>query len=903
MCFLKVKNLVTLGKLIKHLLAMRIEFSIHYQTQWGERVFVRANTDKLPLLALDYQKDGWWKGSWETNKLPADFAYRYQIRNEQGLVQEELAIDRPVGAVKTQHLLLQDSWRNPQAPEVVLHASAFEEVIFKPAEVRKAAAVRKAVGKIKVQFQMDLVRVPSHLQLAIVGNTKAFGNWQPEDALLFGSTDYPLWRAAVMLSPGQRLEYKYVLIDPTTKEAVVWEKGDNRTYAVPYGLDTVIKTETAFQYADPHWKGAGLALPVFSIRTEESFGCGEFSDLKKLVDWSVKLGMKVVQILPVNDTTATYTWVDSYPYAAVSVFALHPLYLSIDELEETPTKAALNKKRKELNALGMVDYEATVSYKLEYARKVYKKAKTKTLKSAEFQTFFSENKHWLQDYAAFCYLRDKYLTPNFTEWTSHQVYDKAEIAALTAPKSKTYDEVAFHYYLQYHLDRQLKAAGDYARSQGVVLKGDIPIGIYRHSADAWVAPELYNMDGQAGAPPDDFATEGQNWGFPTYNWAEMAKTDYQWWRQRFTQLSRYFDAFRIDHILGFFRIWETPIEEVEGIMGRFNPALPVNIDEFYQRGIPFDYHRYCSPYITEQIVKEIFGEEDLYVRETFLQPFYDRFQLREQYATQRQIRAALTPDNQHLEKRLFSLVSNVLFFPVEGSQGSEFHPRIDLQKTLSFLHLDHHTQGQITALYNDYFYHRQEEFWREKGMTKLPAMKAATNMLICGEDLGMVPKCVPEVMKDLGILSLEIQRMAKNSATEFLQATDIPYWSVCSPSTHDMSPLRLWWEEETPARRQRFCNQELGWWGEGPVTCTPELAEAIIVQHLQWPTMWAVFPFQDLLAIDGDLRHPDPAAERINVPAISQHYWRYRMHLSVEELLKADEFNERVRGMMEESGR
>lgn len=882
---------------------MQIQFSINYQTKWGQQVFVRTNQSHQPSIALEYQEDGWWKGTWETDKLPADFGYRYQVRDGHGHTEEELAIDRIIKIGKVQNLLLEDSWRSRDLPSVALHASAFEQVIFKPAELRKTPPCKQVVGKVKVQFQMLQVRVPSHLQLAIVGNTKALGNWQPADALLLGSMDYPLWQAAVMLSPGQHLEYKYVLIDPETREVVTWEAGANRLYNVPYGPDTIVKTDSNFAFATANWKGAGVAMPVFSLRTNESFGCGEFTDLHKLVDWAKLLGMSMVQILPVNDTIATYTWVDSYPYAAISVFALHPLYLSIDDLEHTLSKATVEKERKALNALPEVDYEAVVKFKLDYARKVYKKAKTAFLKSEAFTAFFAENKHWLQDYAAFCYLRDKYRTPNFNEWESHQVYDQAAIAALTDPKSKTYEEIAFHYYLQFHLDKQLKGAGDYARSKGVVLKGDIPIGIYRHSADAWVAPELYNMNGQAGAPPDDFATEGQNWGFPTYDWEEMAKTDYQWWRQRFTQLSRYFDAFRIDHILGFFRIWETPIEQVEGIMGRFNPALPVQLDEFYQRGIYFDFDRFCQPYITPELVHEIFGEDAHYVMDNFLEVFHNRLKLKDYYATQRQIRAVLSPAEQHLEKRLFSLVSNVLFFEVEGSHGSQFHPRIDMQKTWSFRLLDGYTQGQLTDVYNDYFYRRQEDFWREKGMTKLPAMKEATNMLICGEDLGMVPNCVPEVMKDLGILSLEIQRMAKNPQTEFLSAADIPYWSVCSPSTHDMSPIRLWWEEETPERRQRFCNRELGWWGEGPASCTPDLAQAIILQHLSWPTMWTVFPLQDMLAIDGDLRHPDPAAERINIPAITQHYWRYRMHLSVEDLLAADDYNNHFREMLEESGR
>lgn len=882
---------------------MQIRFSIHYQTRWGQRLHIVSDFAPLAGLPLDYTEEDVWQATVTLDKLPPQVGYRYEVRGEDGTVVHELGIDRIIKRSKANTVLLEDTWRSAQNDEIALHASSFEDVIFKPGKLRKAASSKKAVGKVQVEFQMLQVRVPSHLQLAIVGNTKKLGNWQPEDALLLGSKNYPVWQASVQVSPGQHLEYKYVLLDPKTREVHTWETGNNRTYKVPYGPEQIIKTDTDFGHPDGNWKGSGVALPVFSLRTAQSFGSGEFSDIKLLVDWAKTVGMQMVQILPVNDTTANKTWVDSYPYAAISVFALHPLYLSIDELEHTINKATLEKKRKELNALDQVDYEAVTHFKVDYARKVYKKAKTKWLKSESFQAFFQENEYWLRPYAAFCYLRDKYNTANFNDWETHQFYQEAEIAELTDPKSKSYDEIAFHYYLQYHLDKQLVAASDYARERGIVLKGDIPIGIYRYSADAWFEPELYNMDGQAGAPPDDFATEGQNWGFPTYDWDEMAKTDYRWWKQRFTQLSRYFDAFRIDHILGFFRIWETPIEQMEGIMGRFNPALPVQQDEFYQRGVYFDFARFCQPYITTEIVHQIFGEDAQYVLDKVLQPFHDRLQLKESYATQHAIDQNLDEGQEHLKKRLFSLVSNVLFFEVPGSNGTAFHPRIDMQKTWSYRLLDGYTQGQLMDMYNDYFYRRQEEFWRDKGMTKLPAMKEATNMLICGEDLGMVPACVPDVMKDLGILSLEIQRMAKNPQTEFLSPADIPYWSVCSPSTHDMSPIRLWWEEESPERRQRFCNGELGWWGEGPDTCTPELAHAIIQQHLNWPTMWTVFPLQDILAMDGELRHPDPESERINIPAIIPHYWRYRMHLSVEELMNANAYNERLREMLVESGR
>lgn len=224
-----------------------------------------------------------------------------------------------------------------------------------------------------------------------------------------------------------------------------------------------------------------------------------------------------------------------------------------------------------------------------------------------------------------------------------------------------------------------------------------------------------------------------------------------------------------------------------------------------------------------------------------------------------------------------------------------------MHMTRSFLELDHDLKCRLDDLYVDYFYRRQEGFWQARGYEKLPVMRRASPMLLCGEDLGMVPDCVPGVMRELGILSLEIQRMPKSSKVDYSDPAHAPYLSVVSPSTHDMPTLRGWWRED-PHATADFAWKMLGA-AFPPLELSGELAARIIVQHLQSPAMWAVFPLQDLLAIDEDLRHPDPDAERINVPAIMPYYWRYRMHLGLEELAAADAFNAKLRDLLGKSGR
>ena len=480
--------------------------------------------------------------------------------------------------------------------------------------------------------------------------------------------------------------------------------------------------------------------------------------------------------------------------------------------------------------------------------------------------------------------------------------------SLAAEGSELCEEIRFNCFVQYHLHVQLQEAAEHAHAKGVILKGDIPIGVYRYGADAWQEPALYHMDLQAGAPPDAFSAKGQNWGFPTYNWQRMEEAGFDWWKRRFGQMGCYFDAFRIDHILGFFRIWSIPLHAAEGILGYFVPALPVHVTEFSRRGIRFDRDRYTRPYITEQLLQRLFGPDSEPVKARFLQPSgAGHYRLQPEFGTQRQVEshfAALQPTDQNKKIRhgLNDLISNVLLLEVEGSHGEQFHFRFGIEHTSSFRHLDVQTQVRLKELYIDYFYRRQEGFWRQEGLHKLPVLKRVTNMLVCGEDLGMVPACVPGVMKQLGLLSLEVQRMPKSLGREFSRPADAPYLSVVTPSTHDMSTIRGWWEEDRD-RTQKFYNEELGRAGEAPRRCEPWINEAIVAQHLASPAMWSIFLLQDLLGLDENLRRPNPAEERINIPANPKHYWRYRMHVSLETLLEAQSFNEKLRSLAQQHDR
>jgi len=677
-------------------------------------------------------------------------------------------------------------------------------------------------------------------------------------------------------------------------------------------LAFTIVTEEHFIRTIPSWRATGVAIPVFSLRSEEGFGIGEFNDLNKMVDWAKKTGQRIIQILPINDTILYHTNYDSYPYNAVSVYALHPIYLHLESVGKLKTKKLKDyflAKKKELNGKNFSDYQNVLMAKWEFFKIIYPQESPKVFASDDYKLFFETNREWLVPYAAFSYLRDLNGSPEFSKWGNFKTYDKQQIEELSAPGTSYYDEIALYYFLQYHLHKQLIGVHDYARENGVAIKGDIPIGVSPRSVDAWVEPELFNTKVQAGAPPDDFSVTGQNWGFPTYNWELMEKDGYQWWRKRFQKLAEYFDAYRIDHILGFFRIWEIPVNAVWGLTGTFHPALPFTRGEIESKGLKWDENRFLKPYLKEHVIYATFGKySDEVTREYFLQDGWQNFKFKPEYDTQKKIETHFASLGYNFGTKevlirdgLYGLHCEVLFLR-DSRNPEKFHPRISMHSSATFRDLSDENRRTLDRIYVDFFYHRHTEFWKQQALKKLPALISATKMLVCGEDLGMVPDSVPDVMNALEILSLEIQRMPKKPNIEFGMPSDAPYRSVCTTSTHDMNPIRAWWEEDTTLT-QRFYNRALGMQGPAPATCETWIIERIIDQHLTSKAMWIILPWQDWMAIDVVLRNEHPLAERINVPSNPRNFWCYRMHITLEQLLAEDVFNKKIAEMIATSGR
>ncbi len=863
---------------------MKILFTLEYRTNWGEQLILRLGRRRIPMQYVD-------EGRWQTVAAKAELPleYTYEVEAEGRTIRTEWrnhTLQLPEGAA-VEALTIRDRWHDLPA-DSTFYTSAFTEGIFGRGE--SSTAKRKSANAI-IRIAAPTLR--SDEVLCIAGSSREMGSWgklTPMD-----DSAFPVWSLALNVS--RPFDYKFVIADRRTLEPLCWEECANREWSiVPKSGEMVAECSVMPRFPERRWRGAGTAIPVFSLRTEDGCGVGEFLDLKKMVDWAVMTGQRILQLLPVNDTTMTGTWEDSYPYNANSTFALHPQFVNLPAagLEEDEEYRAL---RDELNALEAVDYERVNNYKREAMHRLFEKNGAATARSRAYKEFMASAAEWLMPYAAFCTLRDEFGTADFSKWGDYAKYDKKRVDAYVKAHR---NEVAFHCFVQYHLHLQLSEVCRYAHSRGIVLKGDLPIGISRTSADAWLSPRLFHMNSQAGAPPDAFSAEGQNWGFPTYNWERMAQDDFAWWRSRFSSMAQYFDVFRIDHILGFFRIWEIPYDAVHGLLGYFNPAMPYSAEELRYAGFDTEGGRYTTPPTDEWVLNELFGDLADEVRSKYIKDG----RLIASVATQRKIAERMKGDDEksvRLRNGLMGLLDDVLFIEDPRRKGF-FHPRIGAQSTFAFRLLDDWHREAFNRLHDDFFFRRHNDFWRDTAMQKLPRLLSATRMLACGEDLGMIPDCVPDVMHSLQILSLEIQRMPKSIHDTFANPAAYPYLSVCTTSTHDMNPLRAWWEEDR-ATTEQFYREVLHGEGGAPYFCEPWVARRIVDMHLASPAMFTILPLQDWLAIDGNLRYTYPDKERINVPAIPRYYWRYRMHLTIEQLMRETDFNEQLRDMIACSGR
>lgn len=919
---------------------MNLHFNIHYNTVFGQELVLNVidSTEDGKEHLSKYHMSSYDGHSWDLilrkGFKPGDRVdYFYTVlrgdiveRTEWRMITHRLELNEKNAVNYT----VFDNWVD--IPEdSYLYTSAFTECVS-PTKI-EPVQVHDFSRTVRLK-----VRAPQLLKgqsLAVVGKGDGLGNWNPDKAIELTQHNDNEWIVDLDANTldSKEIEFKFFIRDKRLDYKPVWEANSNRTVELINinDGDIVVYCLPECGFDIYPLKLAGTQVPVFSLRSKESFGVGDFGDLRKMVDFISKTHQRVLQVLPINDTTITHTWTDSYPYSCISIFALHPQYVDLTRLPaiaDAKKREEYEKLRQELNALPQIDYERVNNAKTEYLHIIFEQEGKKVLASAKFKAFFKEAEQWLVPYGEYCFLRDKNGTADFSQWPDHNQWDEAEREELSSPRTKAYKEVSFYYFVQYILNTQMAEVHDYARSKGVILKGDIPIGVNRYGCDVWTEPRYFNLNGQAGAPPDAFSTNGQNWGFPTYNWDEMVKDGCLWWVRRFQNMAKFFDAYRIDHVLGFFRIWEIPVNAVHGLLGQFQPSLGMTREEVEGYGLHWQEELFTTPFITDWVLDRMFGDRAQYVRDHFIEKKDgDHYRMRPEFDTQRKVEAYFSNSSSECRKKadaakteeekkkyedqikwndnmrdgLYALISDVLFVR-DHKDENKFHPRISVQFDFIFESLYDSDKAIFNKLYNDYYYRRNNQFWYREAMKKLPKLVNATRMLVCAEDLGMVPDCVSWVMNELRILSLEIQSMPKDPHVRFGHLSRNPYRSVCTISSHDTPTLRQWWDEDWE-RTQAYYGEMLYRQGPAPHPLPGWLARDIVSRHLTSPSMLCILTIQDWLSIDEKLRLKDENAERINIPANPHHYWRYRMHLNIEDLIDNNDFVANISELITQSGR
>ncbi|CAJ1916795.1 unnamed protein product [Sphenostylis stenocarpa] len=949
--------------------SVKVSFRIPYFTQWGQSLLVCGsvpvlgawNVKRGVLLSVIHQgSELIWGGSITVPRgFQCQYSY-YVVDDKKNVLRWEMGKKRelilPEGVQSGQEIEFRDLWQ--AGSDALPFRSAFKDVIF-----RQSWDLSHATGGVNhinfepkgeailVQFKISCPNVEKNSSIYVIGSNTKLGQWKAENGLKLSYFGESVWKAECLMHRIMST-YRYGKYDRSGNFSI--ESGSNREVSTNSSKNEVkyIILSDGMMRETP-WRGAGVAIPMFSVRSESDLGVGEFLDLKLLVDWAVASGFHLVQLLPINDTSVHGMWWDSYPYRALTaVKAAHAVsffyqrgvpgirhlrWRSVVTLEPPPNPELIlvlevtvptsysqakdiEKAKQQLDGKD-VDYEATMATKLSIAKKVFSQEKDLILNSSSFQEFFSENEGWLKPYAAFCFLRDFFETSDRSQWGRYAHYSEDKLEKLVSKDSLHYEIICFHYYLS--------EAAEYARKKGVILKGDLPIGVDRNSVDTWVYPNLFRMNTSTGAPPDYFDKNGQNWGFPTYNWEEMSKDNYGWWRARLTQMAKYFTAYRIDHILGFFRIWELPDHAMTGLVGKFRPSIPLSQEELEREGI-WDFNRLSRPYIKRELLQEKFGAAWTFVATTFLNEIDKNFyEFKEDSNTEKKIASKLKAcaessllleSEDKLRRSLFDLSQNIVLIR-DPEYPRKFYPRFNLEDTSSFQDLDDHrylnNHCDLCVLsiedgsYNYATFKpssmpktvlHSKNLWRQNALKTLPVLLNSSDMLACGEDLGLIPSCVHPVMQELGLVGLRIQRMPNEPDVEFGIPSQYSYMTVCAPSCHDCSTLRAWWEEDEDRRLRFFKNVMES--DELPADqCVPEVAHFIIRQHFEAPSMWAIFPLQDLLALKEEYTTRPAAEETINDPTNPKHYWRYRVHVTLESLIKDIELQTSIKDLVRWSGR
>jgi len=644
----------------------------------------------------------------------------------------------------------------------------------------------------------------------------------------------------------------------------------------------------------------GVVVPVGALRTKSGIGVGEFADLADFALLCKKMRVKLIQLLPVNDTGF-----ESSPYSSLTAFGLHPLYLSIEGLEEYKTtagaiKGRLKTAKEKFDASRRFSHYEVLKEKLDICHSIYAANKAEIAKSAlsgSLSLWIDQNS-WVKQYAVYRRLKENNGQKSWKDWKEYSVVSASDIDKLWKDKNLS-EEHLFWAWLQQALDIQFSKASKAIAEAGIVMEGDLPILMNEDSCDVWANPDIFVKDLSAGAPPDMYSPDGQNWGFPIYNWEAQEKDNFAWWRNRLSAAGKYYQAYRIDHVLGFFRIWASSPNDYSSALGRFVPYSPITAGELKKNGFDKDRIRWASqPHIKTgdvwDTLKNNWGsqykeEEVKNAADKVFSKALVRLNNEEMWLFKKKIGGEKDIDALGLhpavrnfliakwKDRLFLEYQRGKFFPVWYCRDSTAYKSFsaDEKRALDALIERHGIKSERT--------------WAKLGMKLLSVLVESSPMLPCAEDLGAVPACVPKVLSRLKILGLRVIRWFRawdKNGQPYVPFEEYPSLSVCTPAVHDSSTVREWWDKE--ADQGQFC----GFIGVPslPKVYNPGTAKIILSKAASARSRFRVFQIQDLMHLSNNWYSENPADERINVPGTANNFnWTYRLPATIREIAKDKE--------------
>lgn len=657
-------------------------------------------------------------------------------------------------------------------------------------------------------------------------------------------------------------------------------------------------------------KATGVVVPLAALRSKVSPVIGEFPSLVPFARFCKKASLSIIQLLPLNDTGT-----QSSPYSALSSIALHPLYISVQavsDFEPLYERRETFKKKydlfvKRFSLSVRFDYAAVHEAKLELLRMIFDACVAKSKKSREAVLCFAEKNPWVIEYALYKNLKKAYLQASWKTWKkTDRTVSKEKINKVWHDKAMQKDHL-FYVWLQMTASEQLLEARQKVASLGILLKGDIPILMNEDSCDCWAHPDLFTQRLRAGSPPDADNPAGQSWGFPVYNWDAMKKENYAWWKNRLRNAAAYYDAFRLDHILGFFRLWTLSEREANAVLGHTEPNLAIARKELCALG--FDEARITwlsEPHVRTGLVEDITWNHESAVK--ILSTCMTKLQNEELWIFSKTVFGSL--DILHMQ--FGSLCTKEAGERIKEKLAEKWCDRVliplskdafvfswQYKNTTAWASLSENEKETLETLFQKN-QKANEALWERHASNIFENIISETNMIACGEDLGARLDCLHPVMENFSILSLVAVRWAREWEKDekpFVPPENYPELSVATTSVHDSSTMREWFQNEhenarlflyggknasinaSDAERKNAENAFKNF--------SPETAKAIFEKAASAKSVWFINPLQDYLYLNGDYYADDARSERINIPGtVSDFNWTYRMCVPIEKLLK-----------------